>query len=548
MLLLTAVALAPAFVILLASQISYRSTRTAEVHSYASHMADVVMAEVVRGMTGAATMMVAAGRAALLDPADSERCQDYLSGLMHDFPSLIDIAVAGADRTIFCMRGVSDPQVMQEGIQRVATADPGLVVGTYRPTPSGPTLPIGMALRSADGEIQGYVELSAAVEELQKLVVSAPASSSTVVTDAEGTVLLAVPGDLASPGEQVAEPMRNYVFVGERGTARAPDLFGRPAIIGYRPAIAQFPLSVIFAMPEEQMMATVNRDALVFAAVALVGSMLAFGLAWLIGSRFIEAPVRTIHGAVSARRGGDRRARTAMADDHSEVGAIGTAVDALFDELDRREDLQARAEQQRDIYAREVQHRVKNLLSIIQVVARQTLSRGGEAPEIQAFEDRINAIVRANAKLLAEHESSGTLEELVRETVAPFADSEGSRFRIEGPSLALRSKPALALAMAWHELCTNAAKYGALSKAGGFVDITWRLAGDALELSWTEHGGPPVTPPERKGFGTMLITRALEGETRGTVRLEYAPDGFRFHLTAPTLRLAPQEELVAAEA
>jgi two-component sensor histidine kinase len=539
--------LLPTFVILVASQVSYRSTRSDEVDSFATHMTEVVLTEVVRGMTGAATMMVAAGRSALLDPADADECRQYLGGLMHDFPSVVDMVIAGPDRKIICMRGSSSAAVMQQAVDALAAkAPPGLSVGTYRSTPAGPTLPIGMVLRSDQGATEGYVELSAGVRDLQKLVVggSIPPASSTIVADGNGTVLLSVPDDMLKPGDKVPEPLLRYVFAPEPGAAHGPDANGHPSIIGYRPSSEQFPLATVFMMPEGQMMAPVNRDALVFTGIAIVGAVLAFALAWFIGSRFIDAPVQAVYGAVAARRAGNRAVRTGLADDHSELGTIGSATDALFDELDRREELQAKAEQQRDIYAREVQHRVKNLLAIIQVMARQTLTRGDTAPEIRAFEGRIDAIVRATAKLLAEHESSGTLEALVRDTTAPFLDGAADRIRIDGPALVLRSKPALAIAMAVHELSTNAAKYGALSDAAGHVEVQWRLADGMLEFSWIERGGPPVAPPTRQGFGSLLITRALEGETHGTVRLDYAVEGFAFYLTAPIAQLAPEPDEV----
>jgi two-component sensor histidine kinase len=542
LLLLTSIALLPALVVLVASQVSYRVTRTAEVDNYAAHMTDVVLTEVIRGMTGATTMMVAAGRAALLDPLHTDSCEEYLGGLMHDFPSLIDMTVAGPDRKIICSRGTSDASVMQAAIEDIAAkASPGLVIGKYRSTPSGPALPIGMAVRGDDGHVQGYVELSAGVRDLQKLVTGAsiPASSGTILTDSDGTVLLSVPDELAKTGEKAPAAFMQYVTAHDRGTAHAPDARGVPSVIGYRPSLDQFPLAVVFSMPEATMMAPANRDAFIFTGIALVGAVIAFGAAWFIGSRFIDAPVQAVHRALSARRAGDRTARTGVLHDDSELGSIAAATDALFDELNQREDQQRRAEQQRDLYAREVQHRVKNLLAIIQVMARQTLSRSAAIPEIKAFEGRIDAIVRANAKLVSENEFSGTLDGLISETTAPFGGGDTNRFRVRGPELRLRSKPALAIAMAVHELCTNAAKYGALSTPAGYVEITWRLQDETLLLSWVERGGPAVTAPTQQGFGSLLITRALAGETHGAVRMDYAAAGLEFELSAPVAHLVP---------
>lgn len=543
LLLLTTIAVLPAFIILVASQASYRANRTAEIDSYASHMTDVVLTEVIRGMTGAATMMVAAGQAILTSTVPSERCTRYLGNLLAEFPSVIDMVVASPDRTIVCMSGPSDAALMQRQIDQLAAkATPGLWVGSYQDTESGAALPIGIALQSAGAGIEGFVALNAGVRDLQDLVVGAniPASSSTVVADGDGTILLSVPPGTLTPGEKVPEALVPYVFADARGAVHAPDADGEASIIGYRPASPQFPLAAIFMLEEAEMMAPVNRDALTVAAIAVIGAILAFALALFIGSRFIAAPVQAVHGAVSARRAGDRSARTGLKHDNSELGIIASATDALFDELDDREEKQDRAERQRDIYAREVQHRVKNLLGIIQVMARQSLLRGDPPPEVKAFEGRIDAIVRANAKLVAEHEPAGTLTALLIESTAPFQGNSPDRIKLDGPDLQLRSKPALAFAMAVHELCTNAAKYGALSNLEGRVEISWEIVDGSLELSWIERGGPTVEIPTRQGFGTMLITRMLEGETQGNVRLDYSPDGFRFNLSAPVDALAPQ--------
>jgi two-component sensor histidine kinase len=97
----------------------------------------------------------------------------------------------------------------------------------------------------------------------------------------------------------------------------------------------------------------------------------------------------------------------------------------------------------------------------------------------------------------------------------------------------LRSKAASALAMALHELATNAVKYGALSNESGRIDVRWRVESDTLELTWIERGGPPVSAPASTGFGTVLISRVLQAETRGKVSTEFAPEGLTFRLTAP---------------
>ena len=179
----------------------------------------------------------------------------------------------------------------------------------------------------------------------------------------------------------------------------------------------------------------------------------------------------------------------------------------------------------------ELNHRVKNSLATVQAITAQTLRRG-EAPDAvrEALTARLIALAGAHDVLTDEKWSGAELRELAAQAAAPYVGlSGGSPFEIEGPSVFLPPKTAIALALAFHELATNAAKYGALSVPGGVVQIAWRVqrapGGRELHLTWRERGGPPVRPPKCTGFGTRLIQRGLASELQGRVTLDYQPDG-----------------------
>ena len=142
----------------------------------------------------------------------------------------------------------------------------------------------------------------------------------------------------------------------------------------------------------------------------------------------------------------------------------------------------------------------------------------------------------AHDLLVTENWESADLRETLAAALDPFGSDVRGRFQLEGPPVQITAKAALALSMALHELCTNAAKYGALTTAEGQVAIRWRLAtgeeGGRLQLSWTERGGPPVTPPEHAGFGTRLIRTALASELGATAELTFAEAGVEFVLDA----------------
>jgi PAS domain S-box-containing protein len=180
----------------------------------------------------------------------------------------------------------------------------------------------------------------------------------------------------------------------------------------------------------------------------------------------------------------------------------------------------------------EVNHRAKNMLSVVDAIAHWTAAKN---PEDFAgrFSQRIHAL-SANQDLLVRNEWKGVeIRDLVHAQLAHFADLVGSRIVVDGPKLRLNAVGAQAVGLALHELSTNAGKYGALSNDTGRVDIRWGCDGDTLTMSWTERDGPPVSAPERRGFGTTVMERMTERSLSGTVKLDYARSGLTWRLICP---------------
>ena len=137
------------------------------------------------------------------------------------------------------------------------------------------------------------------------------------------------------------------------------------------------------------------------------------------------------------------------------------------------------------------------------------------------------------------------LREVVTEELKPFMASDRCNIRIQGPIVPLDSKGALALGMAIHELATNAAKYGALSVPEGNVDVTWDISSDehspVLTLDWIEQNGPPVSPPAKRGFGSMLIERGLAHDLSGEAKIEFPISGVTAHVRAPLAKASASD-------
>ncbi len=188
------------------------------------------------------------------------------------------------------------------------------------------------------------------------------------------------------------------------------------------------------------------------------------------------------------------------------------------------------AETRQRLLINELNHRVKNTLASIQSIVRQTL-RPDETPVHvrERLIDRLLAMSAAHDVLTRESWEGAGLEEIVLQGLAPFVDDqEPDRIAITGPALRVGASTALSLALAIHELATNAVKYGALSTPGGKVTVVWdRGQGDHTVLTWTEHGGPPVQTPSRKGFGTRLLDRGLAADLGGRPKLTFDVEGVR---------------------
>jgi PAS domain S-box-containing protein len=184
----------------------------------------------------------------------------------------------------------------------------------------------------------------------------------------------------------------------------------------------------------------------------------------------------------------------------------------------------------------ELNHRVKNTLAIVQGIAQQTfVGERFPADVRQAFEGRLSALAAAHNLLTRQNWEAASIRQVVADTVAAVGPRTG-QVRIDGPDLLMTPKAAVSLAMAVHELATNAVKYGSLSEPGGRVEVGWRTADDRLKLEWREHGGPAVVPPRRRGFGTRMIERGLAAELDGRVAISFLPEGLVCSVDAPLPR------------
>jgi PAS domain S-box-containing protein len=207
-----------------------------------------------------------------------------------------------------------------------------------------------------------------------------------------------------------------------------------------------------------------------------------------------------------------------------------------------------RAEQQQKLLMAELNHRVRNTLAIVMAIANQTLRHASSSAQFRSdFEARITALSAAHNLLTESNWAGAALHDMVESVLKPYAEQGRVRYTLDGEAIRVGPKYAVSLLMAFHELATNAAKYGALSNDDGQVAVSWALTAPpkppALAIEWRELGGPPVRPRRRRGFGSRLID-GLAAETNGNVDLKFERDGVACTIEVP---LPPDGEGVTRE-
>ena len=244
------------------------------------------------------------------------------------------------------------------------------------------------------------------------------------------------------------------------------------------------------------------------ATVAAVAQAVAARAAFEVEARFVRADgeVRTLLAIGRPRFDGSQ----------AYLGMIGIFIDVS----------ETRAYQHRQaLLVNELNHRVKNTLATVQSLARQSFRTSDPDTAIATFDARLIALSAAHDILTREQWEDASLSDVIDQAILPWQGGGKARFDLSGPPVRVLPRIALGLAMALHELATNAVKYGALSVERGRVAISWRMEGHSLDLVWREIDGPKVASPTREGFGSRLLRKGLAGDLGQSPELDYAPDG-----------------------
>lgn len=547
---LVAIAMVPGLVALLVFIAAFHQERQREVRDQALRTSEILALEMSRIVSGAGSVLETLAVAPAVRTL-SPSCPAYLGELTSRLANLAGIAVYETDGQLRCATSAfASVDLGSAAFFREAAERSGLVVGGYIPGDAWhpPMLPVALRIDVGSGPrmLVTAIDLKWLGARLRERDVAA--GSAVAVADRDGIVLAREPDSDRFVGRPLSDASIALVHAAAPGTVEITSPDGTDRIVGYQPAgVNDNDLFVGVGFSTDLAFAPVYRSTWLSLALAGAGAAAAFLLAWTVGDRLLRRPIRRMLDVVASWRGGDEAARIGIAPDAGELSILAAAIDGYMDSLVAVRAERAEAEERRTLLLREMNHRIKNVLSAVQAIANQTFRNGGSKDALAVFGNRLAAMATAHDLLVTETWESADLAETVTAAVHPFASDGRERFQLDGPPVQVTAKAALSLSMAIHELCTNAAKYGALAVPDGRVTVRWHVEGDReggrFRLGWREEGGPPVAPPTRRGFGSRLIETALAGELSGSAEIRYAEDGVLFALDAEAARvIAPPPE------
>jgi two-component sensor histidine kinase len=521
---------------------SLRQSQQSNLHQEAYRLGEVAALEISRIVDGAENTLIGMAAAPVVRELRPGECSAYMVRVSSALPQFSGIAVLDRQGVIRCHQkpagiGVSlaDKEYFKRSLDTGRTVLGRYTVGRVS---KDRVLPVAVPIRDDAGMISGVLAGSINLKWLQQRLSERnfARSGSLTVADAGGTIIARYPQPEHSVGKRIPDQFQNLVHAVAPGTVALKRDDGIEYILAYFPPPdpnTGLYVSVGISTAEEYSAIT---NAFLRGIVVTMGAVtVSLFLAWSTARYSIHRPMGRLVSTVEAWKNDDVRARTGLSKADGEFGIVGKAIDNYMDEL-------ISAQERSELLMRELDHRVKNLLATVQVIARQSLKAANVDPDVlNALDARLVAMSEAHSILMQNNEQTASIADVVRSAVRPFENPGSTAFEISGPDITLGSAAALAVTMALHELATNAAKYGALV-GDGKVSIHWNLVdagrGGSMDFHWKESGGPAAATPGKSGFGSLMIQRTLADQIGGELVLDYAPGGLHVSLMVPLDRLS----------
>ncbi len=534
-------ALVPVVALLAYNEVATRYQRNLEVRAGAAQAARQASSEVERIVEGLHSLLIAVSAMPSVRDLDAAGCSEALTSVASKVTNIRTVFVVNTQGRPVC-GSVPVPELdfADRDYFKRAVETKDFVVGTYTKSrvSDAAVLPVALPVMEGDA-VKAVVVTGVRLDWLQTRITERGVAPGNAVTIADGNGIIIARTPLAERfvGTIIPATFQPLVHSNAPGVLEVKSQDGTERVLGFRPiSLPGSPLYVSAGFSRDEAFAPINRATLINTLAIITGALLSFLAAIYIGNRFLVAPVHQIADVMERWRRGETTARTGMAA-KDELGEVGSTLDGLLDELDCRRRRNEEAEEERGLLARELAHRVKNGFALVQAIARQTFYRS-DPERFQSFAERLTALASTYDLLLAKDAASSSIHDIVSRAVDAHAGVGSSRFSVTGPDVVLSPDLALPLSLVIHELATNATKYGSLSQEAGHVSIAWEHGAGMVRIIWQETGGPHVTPPSKRGFGSVLIERAFPVTAAATRVADYRPDGLVFELAFSTERVA----------
>jgi two-component sensor histidine kinase len=551
---LVLLAVLPSLAVQTYGSIQAYNQRKAEVQAETIRLAEFVSGELDRIIDNVRAALVALSKFPAARTSDAAACTTYVKDLATQYKALTGFGVIDRSGRLVCSSlplnsRPTDFSSWDPFKEAQRTHEFTLSAFTVGKVSGRQVIAAVLPLYSTEGQFDGVVSTSIDLDWLNHYFAdkSLPAAGAIGVTDRNGIIVVRVPVLPSAIGAPINAESRWMLTAKKPGTFDVTGRDGVERIVGFLPLEAPpRDLLVSVGVGKQEAMAGVTwaaiRDTLLF----ILTLLLALAAAFFGGHRFIRNPVDRLIGAAQRWSAGDLQARAALPESRSEIGKLGAAFDKMAADLEKREQDMQTALHEKTILIEELNHRVKNMLAAVQSVAHQSLSNAGTASEgIVAFQSRLMGMSAAYDVLTQRSWTHADLHDLASQLLGPYGGPDGRRIAISGPRVSLSPPQALPMAMALHEMCTNATKYGALSKNGGRVDLRWSVSDvdsqKRLHLHWKESGGPAVQAPNRLGFGTRLIERSLVQALSAKVCFNFSPSGFVCEIDGVLVKASSEE-------
>jgi two-component sensor histidine kinase len=527
--LFTVAAFIPLFVVLFLLEKELRRERVSEVRGLAERQTLQANSEVARIVEAHRVLLTAITSAPSVQALDEPRCTPYLESLSRRLPWVSGLGVIDLEGNGVCASTPSRRRLNYADrpylAQAVTSRD--FVLGIYtvsKVDPSLKVLPMAMPILADDGSVSGVVALGLKLSYLQEKIEawSLPPEGSLTIADAEGTILARNPLPDRFVGTRIPKDfVRRFVQAQSPGLEEVVSQDGTRRLLAYVPAsVEPVGLYVSSGIAVDQAFAILNRSWWWTSVLIITGLAAAAATSLVAGRYLIRSPVSDL-----LRLAGDRAAglppEVPRPIPGTEFERIAAALDQMAQAIEQRKRL---ALEQQDLLVRELHHRVKNLLTLVQAIGRQTASATGAPAEFSLqFTERLQALARTTDMLTARQWDGVLLRDLIQSELD--AMPRGERATLTGPDIELPPEIALSVVLIMHELATNAVKHGALSleQAEGRLAVSWWLeeatSGQRLHLEWREHCTRPASTTAGSGFGTKLIRRMLSALGRGDWKL-----------------------------